>query len=151
METTAQVKQRRPRQGQSRQFTALQARIEALDDEVRGRLWKALGAGHDRLSELDEALGRVSREDFSVEGLRRRLETLRVRTEALRESALKRVNELPASALTALATGTRRPVRNLARELERLARLVEPHKAAAKGGAASAASARPSGVPVSDA
>jgi hypothetical protein len=127
METTAQLKQTEPKHGAWSQLTALQARFEALEDEARGRIWKALGAGHDRLSELDQALGRMSREDWSVDGMRRRLEGLRARTEALRESTLRRMNELPASALAALATGTRRPVQNLARELERLARLVEPH------------------------
>jgi hypothetical protein len=128
METTAQPKQTEPKHGARTQLTALQARLEALEDEARGRLWRALGAGHDRLSDLDQALGRMSREDWSVEGMRRRLEALRARTEALRESARRRVNELPASAMAALATGTRRPVQNLARELERLARLVEPHR-----------------------
>ncbi len=128
METTGQLKQVEPKHDGRAQHSGLQARFEALEDGARGRLWRALGAGHDRLSELDQALGRMSREDWSVEGMRRRLEALRARTEALRESARRRVNELPASAMAAIATGTRRPVQNLARELERLAKMVEPHR-----------------------
>ncbi|HTU00532.1 MAG TPA: hypothetical protein VMG58_01900, partial [Candidatus Sulfotelmatobacter sp.] len=58
---------------------------------------------------------------------RKRFDTLRARAERLRATAVKRVNEMPANAVTALASGTRGPVQNLARELERLAKLVEPH------------------------
>lgn len=143
METTAQSKRKRVEYGAKNQLTALQERIEALEDEARGRLFKALGAGHDRLSELDGALARMSREDWSVDGLRHRLEALRTRTEALRETARKRVNELPASALAALATSTRAPVQGLARELERLAKLVEPHRLSGKNGGTQAAAPAP--------
>ncbi len=121
---TVQTKQRaQGRKG----LQALQARIEELEVEARGRLLKALGAGQHRLSELDVALERVAREDWSVPGLRKRLDGLRERAEALRATAVKRVNEMPATAVSALASSTRVPVKNLARELERLAKLVEPH------------------------
>jgi hypothetical protein len=106
---------------------ALQARFDALESEARGRLLKALGAGQHRLGELDVALERMAREDWSVPGLRKRLDALRGRAEALRATAMKRVNEMPATAVAALASSTRVPVKNLARELERLAKLVEPH------------------------
>ena len=121
---TAQVKQQ-----SKRRLAALQARFDALETEARGRIHKALGAGQHRLGELDEMLARVSREDWSVEGLRKRLDTLRARAEQLRANAVKRVNEMPANAVTALASGTRGPVQNLARELERLAKLVGPRVA----------------------
>ena len=124
---TAKVKQ----EGKKR-LTSLQARFGALETEARGRLVKALGAGQHRLTELDEVLARWSREDWSVEGMRKRLETLRARAEQLRESARKRVNEIPGSAVTALANGSRVPVQNLARELERLAKLVEHAEAMPK-------------------
>ncbi len=106
---------------------ALQARFDALEAEARGRILKALGAGQHRLSELDVALERWAREDWSVPGLRKRLDGLRERAESLRATAMKRVNEMPASAVSAIASSTRVPVQNLARELERLAKLVEPH------------------------
>jgi hypothetical protein len=122
---TAQVKQEKPKGKKGLQ--ALQARFDALEAEARGRLLKALGAGQHRLSELDVALERMAREDWSVPGLRKRFDVLRERAEAFRTTALKRVNDMPAAAVSALATGTRGPVKNLARELERLAKLVEPH------------------------
>lgn len=121
----AQVKQE-----SKRRLSALQARFDALESQARGRIRKALGAGQNRLSELDEALARLSKEDWSVEGMRKRLEVLRARADQLRVNALKRVNEIPGSAVSALATGSRTRVQNLARELERLAKLVEPVPAA---------------------
>jgi len=123
METT----QTRQRAQGKKGLQALQARIGELEAEARGRLLKALGAGQHRLSELDVALERMAREDWSVPGLRKRLDGLRERAEALRATAVKRVNDMPASAVSALASSTRVPVQNLARELERLAKLVEPH------------------------
>jgi hypothetical protein len=108
-----------------KRLTSLQSRFGALETEARGRLVKALGAGQHRLTELDEVLAKWSREDWSVEGMRKRLGTLRARAEQLRETALRRVNEIPGSAVSALANGSRVPVQNLARELERLAKLVE--------------------------
>jgi len=120
---TAQAKKTQGSKG----LQALQARLDALEAEARGRILKALGAGQHRLSELDVALERMAREDWSVPGLRKRLGGLRERAEALRATAMKRVNDMPASAVTALASSTRVPVQNLARELERLAKLVEPH------------------------
>lgn len=113
-------------------FDHLQARLETLETEARGRLRKALGAGNGALLGLDEALARVSSEDWSVEGVRRRLGLLRARAENLRAAALRRVAEMPGSAVSALATGSRAPVQNLARELDRLAKRLdhangEPH------------------------
>ncbi len=128
---TAQVKQ----EGKKR-FTSLQARFGALESEARGRLVKALGAGQHRLTELDEMLAKWSREDWSVDGMRKRFETLRARAEQLRETAMKRVNGIPGNAVTALANGSRVPVKNLARELERLAKLVEHVEAKPKDGEA---------------
>lgn len=126
---TAQV-----RQDGKKRLASLQARFDALESQARDRLHKALDAGQHRLGELDEMLARWSREDWSVEGMRKRLEVIRTRAEQLRASAAKRVNEMPASAVAALASRSRVPVKNLAHELERLAKLVEPHveSAAAK-------------------
>jgi hypothetical protein len=122
---TVQVKQE-----SRKRLTSLQARFDALETEARGRLRRALGAGQHRLTELDEMLARVSREDWSMDGMRKRFEALRSRAGQLRVNALKRVNEMPGSAVSALASGSRVPLQNLARELERLAKLVEPPAAA---------------------
>lgn len=103
----------------------LQERFGELEATARDRLQKALGAAQQRLSELDVALAKVAREDWTVDALRKRLESLRRQAESIRTAALKRVNELPGSAVAALATSTRGPVQNLARELERLAKAIE--------------------------
>jgi hypothetical protein len=106
-------------------FDQLQARLESLEADARGRLRKALGAGNGALLGLDEALARVSSEDWSVEGVRRRLGLLRARAENLRATAVRRVAEMPGTAVSALATGSRAPVQNLARELDRLAKRLD--------------------------
>lgn len=122
----AQVKQENATmKGNSKGLKAIQARFDELEAGARDRLLRALGAGQHRLTELDLALERMAHEDWTVEGLRRRFDGLRKQAESLRATALKRVNEIPGTAMTALATGTRVPVQNLARELDRLARLME--------------------------
>ncbi|WP_242394221.1 hypothetical protein [Anaeromyxobacter oryzisoli] len=103
----------------------LQTRLGTLEANARERLGRALGAGNGALRELDEALARVSSEDWTVEGVRRRLGLLRARAENLRAAALRRVAELPGSAVSALASGSRAPVQGLARELDRLAKRLE--------------------------
>jgi len=138
---TVQVKQE-----SKKRLHSLQARFDALETEARGRLRRALGAGQHRLTELDEMLAKWSREDWSVDGMRKRFETLRARAEQLRASAIKRVNEIPGSAVTALANGSRGPVQNLARELERLAKLVEPVEGKKNGEAESASPPEPKPV-----
>lgn len=117
---TAQVKQEKAKVKKT-----LQVRFGELEATARDRLQKALDAGQHRLTELDVALSKVSRDDWTVDGMRKRLEGLRKQAETIRSAALKRVNELPGTAVTALATSTRGPVQNLARELERLAKAVE--------------------------
>lgn len=107
----------------------LQARIETLEAEARGQLRKALGAGNGALLGLDGALARVSSEDWSVDGVRKRLEVLRAKAENLRSAALKRVAEMPGTAVSAIATSSRGPVQNLARELEKLAKKLDPDEA----------------------
>lgn len=103
----------------------IQTRFETFEAEAKGRLRKALGRGHEAVVGLDEALARVSREDWSVDGMRKRIDVLRHRAENLRANALKRVAGMPGTAVSAIATTSRGPVQNLARELERLAKRLE--------------------------
>lgn len=120
---------------QGKRFEALQARIDALEAGARGRLLKALGAGQHKLGELDGALERMSHEDWSVDGMKKRFDAMRTRAETLRATALKRVAVMPGSAVTAFANGSRTQVQHLSRELDRLSKLIEapaPAKAAAK-------------------
>jgi hypothetical protein len=113
-------------------LTTLQTRIDALEAEARGQLRRALGASNDALKELDGALARVSRDGIAGVGVRRRLDELKARAESFRASALKRVAEMPSTAVTAIATTSRVPVQNLAKGIERIAKrleVTEPPKA----------------------
>ncbi|MFY3744684.1 hypothetical protein ACOQFB_12285 [Anaeromyxobacter sp. Red801] len=112
-------------EGRRNPIAAVQGRIDALESEARGRLLRVLGAGEEALHDLDLALERVSREDWSTRGMRRHLDELRARAENLRAAALRRVAEMPGEAVSRLATGSRVPVRNLARGLERIAKRLE--------------------------
>ncbi len=112
-------------------LSELQSRLDALETDARHRIRRALGAGHEALHDLDDRLARMSREDWSVPGMRRRMEGLRARAENLRASALKRVAEMPGEAVSKLATGTRTPVQNLSRGLERIAKRLDERAPAA--------------------
>lgn len=104
----------------------LQDRIQTFEEHARGRIRHALEAGNEKLMELDGALARVAKDDWSVPGMRRHLGELRARAEDLRASAVKRAAELPAQAVSQLVTRTRTPVQTLARELAEIAKRFEP-------------------------
>ena len=103
----------------------LQERIDALEAHARGRLRRALENGSARIRELDEALARVSRDDWSVPGMRRHIDELRARAETLRANAAKRVQEMPATAVSALAAGGRTQLQHLSRGLEVISKRLE--------------------------
>lgn len=104
----------------------LQERMDTLEAEARGRIRRALATGNEKLMELDGALAKLARDDWTVPGMRRHLHELRARAENLRATTLKRVEALPGEAVTKLATGTRAPVQNLAKGLAELAKKMEP-------------------------
>ncbi len=106
-------------------LSEFQHRLDAFETDARHRIRKALGAGNLALHDLDERLARMSREDWSVPGMRRRMDELRARAEDLRNSAIKRVAEMPGEAVSRIASGTRVPVQNLARGIERLVRRLD--------------------------
>lgn len=106
----------------------LQDRINTLEAEARGRIRRVLSTGNEKLMELDGALAKVAREDWTVPGLRRQLNELRARAEKVGTSTLKKVESLPAEAVTKFAANTRTPVKNLAKSLAELARKMEPPK-----------------------
>jgi hypothetical protein len=105
---------------------ALQDRFGALEAEAKGRIRRVLSTGNTKLMEIDRALSRVSKDDWSVPGLKRQLAQLRTRAESLRASAVRRVQEIPGDAVSRIATGSRAPVQNLARGLAEMARRFEP-------------------------
>lgn len=110
----------------------LQDRIHTLESEARDRLQRALSTGNEKLLELDGVIARVAKDDWSVPGMRRHLDELRTRAESLRATAVKRAGELPAEAVTKLATGTRAPIQTLAKQLAEIARKMEAPKAKSK-------------------
>jgi hypothetical protein len=103
----------------------LQERMHTFEAQARGRLRHALEAGNEKLMELDGALARVAKDDWSLPGMRRHLGELRARADDLRATAVKRAGEIPGQAVTQLATRTRTPIRNLARELAEFAKRFE--------------------------
>jgi hypothetical protein len=102
-----------------------QERFGALESEAKGRIRRALSTGNAKLLELDGALAKVARDDWTVPALKRQLEQLRTRAEAVRANALKRVQAMPGDAVSKLATGSRAPVQNLARSLAEMAKRFE--------------------------
>ncbi len=106
-------------------IASLQERIDALEAHARGRLRRALATGNARIRELDEALARVASDDWTVPGMRRHLDELRARAGNLRATAAKRVQEMPGTAVSALASGGRTRLQHLARSLEEISRRLE--------------------------
>lgn len=104
----------------------MQERINTFEKEARGRLRRALSTGNEKLLELDEALAKVARDDWTVPGMRRHLHELRARAENLKANTLKRVEAIPGEAVAKLASGTRTPVQSLAKELAGWAKRIEP-------------------------
>ena len=84
---------------------------------VRGRLGNLIESGNTRLLELDHLLDRLSKEDWSFSGMRKRAEELRARAKSARAAALQRVDEIPGKALSAFAAAGRARVQGLARGL----------------------------------
>ncbi len=104
----------------------IQERFGALEAEAKGRIRRALSTGNAKLLEIDEALAKVAKDDWTVSGLRRHLDELKARAERLRATAVKRAQEMPGDAVSKLATGTRTPLQNLARSLADMAKKFEP-------------------------
>jgi putative exporter of polyketide antibiotics len=67
--------------------------------------------------------------------MRRHLEGWRARAENLRATALKRVQEMPGTAVSALATGSRAQLQTIARGLAEISRRLEETPAKKNGSA----------------
>lgn len=103
----------------------LHDRFNTFETEARGRIRRVLATSNEKLLEIDEALAKVARDDWSVPAMRRQIETFRARAESLRSNALKRAGELPGEAVSKLANGTRTPIQNLAKSLADIAKRIE--------------------------
>ncbi len=103
---------------------ALRARIDAVEADALARLRSALGSGSASLRDLDQRLAMVSELDWTLHGMRRRVDAFRkdgaVRLQDLRTRALERLDALPAAAVTALAAAGRARVKDLTRGLKSL-------------------------------
>ncbi len=104
----------------------IQERIGAFEAEAKGRIRRVLSNGNAKLLELDATLGKVSKDDWTVPGMRRQLDQLVTRAQELRATAVKRVQDIPGDAVTRLATGTRAPLQNIAKGLAEMAKRLEP-------------------------
>jgi hypothetical protein len=103
-----------------------QEKFGAFEAEAKGRIRRALSTGNAKLLELDGALAKVSKDDFTVPALRKQLGQLRARADTMRATAVKRVQDMPGDAVSRLATGSRAPVQTLARSLAEIAKRFEP-------------------------
>lgn len=104
----------------------LQERFNTLESKARERIHRMLASGNQKLMELDEALAKVAKDDWSVPRVKREIEELRARADTLRANALKRAGELPGEAVNRIASGTRAPIQNLAKSLADVAKRLEP-------------------------
>lgn len=114
-------------------ITQLQARLGELETGARGRISRALTSGNTKLRQLDETLARVSRDDWTVAAVRRQVDEIRARAGAARASALKRVAGMPGTAVEALASGSRAPIKNLSNRLAEIAKRFEARPNGANG------------------
>jgi hypothetical protein len=111
----------------------VQERIDAFEAEAKKRLDHLLHTGNERLSRIDHFLERVSKEDWTLTGMRRRLVELRSRAENASTSALRRVDEMPGEAVSAIATAGRARIQDLSRGLSALSRRLESPPSGAPG------------------
>ncbi|MFO0582063.1 MAG: hypothetical protein U0229_07325 [Anaeromyxobacter sp.] len=122
------------------QIANLQQTLSTLETEARGRLRGVLENGNTRLLELDGALAKVSKDDFTAAALKKQLDGLRHKAEGLRDDAMKKVEDVPAVAVEKFVTSTRAPIQNLAKSLADFAKKLEA-AAPAKNGAKKAVKA----------
>ncbi|HSN90698.1 MAG TPA: hypothetical protein VLS93_05680 [Anaeromyxobacteraceae bacterium] len=104
---------------------SVQERIDALEAGAKRRLDHLLESGNAGLSRIDHFLERVSKEDWTLTGMRRRFGELRSKAENAGTSALKRVDEMPGEAVSALATAGRARIQGLSRGLSAIAKRLE--------------------------
>jgi hypothetical protein len=64
--------------------------------------------------------------------MKRHLDVFKVRAESFRDSAMKRVETMPADAVQKIVTTSRGPIQNLAKSLAEFARKLEPEVKPAK-------------------
>jgi hypothetical protein len=107
-------------------ISALQETFETFETQARDRLRDVLASGNTRLLELDGALAKVKKDDWTVPGMRKHLDELRARAETLREKAMKRAQVMPGEAVDAIVGKSRTPIQKVAKSLAEMAKKLEP-------------------------
>lgn len=107
-------------------LTTIQETLETFETQARDRLRDALASGNSRLLELDGALAKVKKDDWTVPGMRKHLDELRVRAEKVRDQAMKRVQVMPGEAVDAIVGKSRTPIQKVAKSLAEMAKKLEP-------------------------
>jgi hypothetical protein len=102
-----------------------QERIGAVGAEAKGRLRRVLVTSNAKLLEIDGALAKVKKDDWTVDGIRRHIEELGARARSVGAEATKRAQAIPGDAALALVSGTRVPVQTLAKRLGEFAKKLE--------------------------
>jgi hypothetical protein len=107
---------------------AVQERIDALEVEAKKRFDHLLESGTAGLSRIDHFLERVSKEDWTFTGMRRRLVEFRSRAGNASTTALKRFDEIPGEAVSAIASASRARIQDLSRGLQTISKKLEPRR-----------------------
>lgn len=120
-----------------------QAQFEQIETGAQRVLKDIVVRGRAGRKDLEQMVHRISRQDFSLDELKGRLEKLRDqsaerasewrgRADSLRAEAIERMVELQSRAIAFLGVATREQVEELSKELDRLARRLERGEKARK-------------------
>jgi DNA-binding transcriptional MerR regulator len=115
---------------------AAQARIEHIEVGAQRVIKDIVVRGRAGRKDIEQMVHRISKQDFSIDELKGRLEKLREqsadraaewrdRADSLRAEAVERIVELQGRAISFLGVATREQVEALSKELDRLARRLE--------------------------
>lgn len=117
-------------------LVAAQARLEHLEEGAQRVLRDLTKKGRAGRKDLELMVARLSKQDWTFPEVKQRIERLRGqgaeraatwrgKAETFRAEALERMIELQARAVSFLGVATRDEVRELSKELDRLARRIE--------------------------
>ncbi len=117
-------------------LTAAQARFGHLEEEAQRVIKDLMNRGRASRKDIEHIVARLSKQDWTFPEMKQRIEKLREqgveravewrgRAETFRAEALERMLDLQARAVSFLGVATRDEVRELSREIDRLARRIE--------------------------
>ncbi len=117
-------------------FVAAQARLEHLEEGAQRVIKDLMVRGRAGRKDIEHIVSRLSKQDWTFPEMKQRLEKLREqgveratewrgKADSFRAEALERMIDLQARAVSFLGVATRDEVRELSKELDRLARRIE--------------------------